>query len=641
MRTSCWPILLSLALAVAPIGCSRRAPLNRTAHRTTGETTLRAQLTKIDGILEEQRRLQHIPGLAFAIVKDDEIIYLKAFGQRDLERRVSVTPDTLFPIGSCTKAFTSMAVAVGQDKGLLSLDDHPREYLPYFKMADPEADAAVTLRDMLSHRTGLRAYADLAAEPGVLTREEYVKAATSAKPTAKFRTTFQYSNAAYSAIGEIVGKVNHSTWERVIDTGIFAPLHMTASLTSARQIASAADHATGYVYIDETKTWRPVPPPESLDALAPGGNIASTVRDMTQWLRMLAGSGRIGGERFVSPAVFRDLTTPQVRINAFMSYALGWATYDWNGLAVVEHNGGSDGISALVSFIPSRRVGFVFLANMSPNFMTQIGNAGRLLWPLILDEGALSTVPANPGRGPSGLTPKSGDSAASSDTSAPTLAVESPSLDALLARMIDAAGGESNLRRHKALEIRALKSYENHGVTGDLTIWAKDPAMRAEEETWTAAGRQIGWVRIYFDGARGGQETTFGQDSINDDSANQGARRDNDFRPLLNLKRLYSDVRLLSSVIVTGEGAHILELTPAEGRPVRLYVSVRTALVVQRETEGQSTTFEDYRAVDGEQVPFLTTIRDALGETTVRVGEARFNTDIPDAVFAPQKGHAR
>ena len=126
-------------------------------------------------------RSQHIPGAVLAIVRDDRVIYMQPMGVRDIEHNLPVTPDTLFPIGSCTKAFTSMEIARSADRGLLSLDDHPRKFLPYLKLADPEADAQITIRDMLSHRTGLKAYADLAAEPGVLTREEYIRAATSAE----------------------------------------------------------------------------------------------------------------------------------------------------------------------------------------------------------------------------------------------------------------------------------------------------------------------------------------------------------------------------------------------------------------------------------------------------------------------------
>ncbi|HEY3054181.1 MAG TPA: serine hydrolase, partial [Thermoanaerobaculia bacterium] len=526
----------------------------------------------------------------------------------------------LFPIGSCTKAFTSMAIALAQDRGLLSLDDHPRKFLPYFRMADPVADAEVTVRDMLSHRTGLKAHADLAAEPGVLNREEYVRATTSAKPTAKFRTSFQYSNAMYSAAGEIVGKANRSTWERVIETRIFAALGMTSSTSSTDAALTVKDHVTGYVYEAATQTFRPVPPPRSLQAMAPAGNIASTLRDMTQWLRMLTGSGRIDGRRFVSEAMFHELTTPAVAINSGMSYALGWATYDWNGLRVVEHNGGSQGISALVSFIPERRVGFVFLANTSPNFMTRIGNAGKLLYPLILHAETRATPP-NPG------APSSPEIAISSTTTA------APTVDALLQRMVDAAGGEDALRRHTSIEIHARKTYENQGVTADLTIQGRAPAMRNEVENWTAGGKEIGRVRVYFDGVSGGQETTFGQDATNDADANARARREFASHPLLELKSLYKNVVVRGSANMQSEDAWVVELTPEHGSSSRLYVSQQTALIVQRESDGETTTFADYRDVDGERIPFRNTISDSLGETTIAVDSVRFNVPIRETAF--------
>ena len=593
---------------------------------------LEARLVKIKEILKEQQQQQHIPGLAFAIVEDDRVVYAELLGQRDLERKLPVTRDTIFPIGSCTKAFTSMAVALSQDKGLLSLDDHPRKYLPYFRMTDPVADKGVTLRDMLSHRTGLLAYADLAAEPGVLTREDYVKAATSAKPAFPFRSKFQYSNAMYSAVGEIVGMVNQATWESVVKRDIFVPLHMTASLTSLRQLPSTADHATGYVYHESTKTWQSVPPPRSLEALAPGGNIAASVEDMTQWLRMLTNGGRFDGKTFVSPATFRELTTPQIAINSSLSYALGWAIYDWNRLKVVEHNGGSEGLSALVSFIPERHVGFVFLANTSPNFMTRIGNAGKLLWPLILDE----SPPAQPSQPVPGAQ-KIESSTVESHGTAGSPAANVPTVDALWRHMIAAAGGEPNLHRHRSVEIHALKSYENQGVTANLAIWAQTPAKRTEEERWSAAGIKIGRLRIYFDGTEGGQETTFGQDSINDERENREVRREDNFRPLLDLEKIYPDIRLLAPADIDGQAAYVLKLTPPEGKPVRLYVSLRTTLIVQRETEGQTMIFSDYRVVDGEQVPFVTTIHDSLGETSIRITRIEFNRKILHPVFAPHK----
>lgn len=564
-----------------------------------------ATSAEIRRIVEEQMRSQHIPGAVLAIVRDDQVIDMQPMGVRDIEHNLPVTPDTLFPIGSCTKAFTSMEIARSADRGLLSLDDHPRMFLPYLELADPEADAQLTIRDMLSHRSGLKAYADLAAEPGVLTREEYIRAAASAKPAVKFRTKFQYSNAMYAAAGEIAGRVNHSTWEEVIASDLFKPLGMTSSVAVITDMLKSPDHATGYVF---DKSYRAVPAPKSLAALAPGGAIASSAHDMTQWLRMLTG----GDRGFISPAMFRELTTPLIAVNPTTSYALGWAVYDWNGLRVIEHNGGSEGISALVSFIPEKHLGFVFLANTSSNSMTKIGNAGKLLWPLLLGQ-------KNP---PTPTTP-----VPSKPVVAPT-AVDVPSADALLARMIDAAGGEAALRSHTSVAIHAHKSYDNQGVFADLTIDAKSPDLHNETEVWTAANREIGRLRLYFDGTQGGQETTFGQDAINDGAANARDHRQYAFPQLLALKGLSKTI----AVRAGDNDTWIVELS--EG--IRLLVSRKTALITGREKEGETIAFDDYRNIDGELIPFRSTIEDNLGTSTVVIDSIRFNVPLGDAVFSPR-----
>jgi CubicO group peptidase (beta-lactamase class C family) len=546
-----------------------------------------------------------------AIVRDDRVIYMQPMGVRDIEHNLPVTPDTLFPIGSCTKAFTSMEIARSADRGLLSLDDHPRKFLPYLKLADAEADVKVTIRDMLSHRTGLKAYADLAAEPGVLTREEYIRAATSATPAVKFRTKFQYSNAMYAAAGEIAGLVNHSTWESVITNDLFQPLGMTSSVDLMSELLKSPDHVTGYAF---DKSYRAVPPPKSLTALAAGGAISSSARDMTQWLRMLTAGGRIDGREFISPAMFRELTTPLIAVTPTMSYALGWAVYDWNGLRVVEHNGGSEGISAIISFMPEKHLGFVFLANASPNAMTKVGSgAARLLYPLLLGQNAPPTpaaaVPPKPVVAPS--------------------AVDVPSVDALLARMIDAAGGDTALRAHTSVEIHAHKSYDNQGVFANLAIDAKSPDLHNEVELWTAANREIGRIRVYFDGTHGGQETTFGQDSINDDAANARDRRQYAFPQLLALKKMYPAIALRAG----DDDTWIVDLTPE----MRLLVSRRTALITGGEKEGETIAFDDYRNIDGELVPFRWTIEDHLGTSTVVIDSVRFNVALDDSTFSPHR----
>jgi len=567
-------------------------------HRATLDPATAAQVRKI---VDEQMKSQHIPGAVLAIVRDDRVIYMQASGVRDVEHNLPVTPDTLFPIGSCTKAFTSMEIVRSADRGLLSLDDHPRKFLPHLKLADPEADAKITIRDMLSHRTGLKAYADLAAEPGVLTREEYIRAATSAKPAVPFRTKFQYSNAMFVAAGEIAGRVSHSTWEEIIASDIFRPLGMTSSVSVVTDMLQSPNHATGYIF---DKSYRAVPAPKSLTALAPAGAIASNARDMTQWLRMLTN----GGSHFISPAMFRELTTPLIAVSPMISYALGWAVYDWNGLRVVEHNGGSEGISAIISFIPEKHLGFVFLANTSSNAMTKVGTgAAQLLYPLLLGQ-------KNPPAPPAQLKP----------AVATPVAVDVPSADALIARMIDAAGGETALRSHTSAEIHAHKSYDNQGVFADLTIQSKSPDLHNETEIWTAANREIGRLRIYFNGAQGGQETTFGQDAINDEAANARDRVQYALPRLLALKNQHVTVR------PGDDDSWILELTPE----LRLLVSRKTALITGREKEGEKATFSDYRNVDGEQIPFRTTIEDNLGTSTITIESIRFNVTFDDSIWS-------
>jgi CubicO group peptidase (beta-lactamase class C family) len=564
-------------------------------------------LAKVRAILDEQREKQHIPGLAFVVVKDDKVWCLETRGLRDRERKLPVTPDTVFPIGSCTKSFTAVAAAICDEQGLLSLDDSPHKYLPYFRLADPEANELVTLRDLLCHRTGLRAYADLAAEPAVLSREDYVRAATSAKPAAKFRAKFQYSNAAFTAAGEAVARANRTTWEQLIEGRILAPLHMNASLTSLEALGGKADHALGYVYRADHNDWKHEPPPKSLDALAPAGAIACSARDVAQWLRFLTAGGSIDGKRVLSEALLRETTRPHVSIADAVSYGLGWVNYRWNGHTVIEHNGGAQGISALVSFMPERRIGFAFLANTSPNHMTGIGNAGRLLWPLLLGEKAAPPAAA----------------------AAPAL----PAVDDVLDRMLAALGGEKNLRRHTSMKLQARKVYENQGVQADVVVLARAPRSRSEEEKWSAAGKPIGSLRLFFDGSHGGQKTTFGQDETLSGGELESARRQAAFHPILELRRDYPEIKVERKAAVTGEDAYVLRLAPERGAPVTLHVSARTYLIVQREVKGETTTFADYRNVDGEFIPFRTTARGPLGEQTVEVREVWFNDEVPASAF--------
>ena len=217
-----------------------------------------AALVAIEKALEQKRQELGIPGLSLVIVKDDRVIYMKGLGVKNFEKKLPVTPDTLFAIGSASKAFTAMLAIMSADEHKLSLEDSPKKFLPYFKLRDADADAKITLRDLLSHRSGLNR-TDIAMVTGVLNRAELIEVAAMAKPTAKLGEKFQYQNVMYAAAGEAVAQAQHSTWDKLIETKIFKPLGMRSSDTTVPAMQKSRDYSFGYEYNPTTKLTRRLP----------------------------------------------------------------------------------------------------------------------------------------------------------------------------------------------------------------------------------------------------------------------------------------------------------------------------------------------------------------------------------------------
>ena len=377
--------VLSLLLTVVTISAPLAKPVvvgqvGQAAAATVPD--LAARLAAIEKAIEEKRKELGIPGASLVIVKDDKVLYLKGLGVKDFENKAPVTPDTLFAIGSATKGFTALAAVMSADKGKLSLEDSPKKFLPYFKMREPDTDAKITIRDLLSHRSGLNRM-DLAMVTNRLNRQELIQVAGMAKPTAKLGEKFQYQNVMYAAAGEVVAQAEHSTWDRVMMDRIFKPLGMNSTNTTAREMQKSPDFSFGYDYNSGTKETRRLPQRE-IPAAAPAGAINSNARDMAQWVRFMLNGGVVDGHRLVSEKGFDELVTKQINVGGNIDYGLGWFLRQWNGHKVVEHGGNIDGFNAQVAMMPDQKLGFVLLTNVTASPLVSI--AMNVVWSNMLGQ---------------------------------------------------------------------------------------------------------------------------------------------------------------------------------------------------------------------------------------------------------------
>lgn len=323
-----------------------------------------------------------VPGASIAIVRHGSVVYAKGFGVRDIRSNQPVTPDTLFDIGSCTKAFTSAAVAMLVDEGKMQWDGKVADYIPSFHLYDPLADEDVTIRDLLSHRTGVPGSDLLWAVYPQASREELIRRLAYVKPTAGFRAKFQYQNTMYVAAGYAVGQVTHSTWDDFVRARIFQPLGMSDSDTTAEDAQKSSDYATPH---------RPNPdgsakaiPWRNIDNVGPAGSINSSARDMAKWIRFQLGDGRYDGKRLISEKNMREMHVPQMVIppdgeiptvffpdSTQLSYGLGWFVQQYRGHQLILHAGDIDGFATMVVLIPEIDSGYFVVTNIT-NFYRQV-----------------------------------------------------------------------------------------------------------------------------------------------------------------------------------------------------------------------------------------------------------------------------
>ncbi len=339
--------------------------------------------------LEQQRLTLHVPGMAIAVVKDDEVILTQGFGVSNVEDETPVTPKTIFAIGSSTKSFTSTLVGMLVDEGKMDWEDPVSKYLPYFQMnieSDDENDE-ITLRDVLSHRTGFTRMGLLYIS-GQIPREEVLHDATKAEPYVPLGDKFYYSNLMYMSAGVAAGKAVDSDWDNLVKKRIFKPLGMENTTTSITQAEKDTRLASGYLWDEDLQAYE-YKPMRNVDNIGPAGSINSNVLDMAQWLRLQLGLGVYEGHRLISEENLRETWTSQIDIAENVGYGMGWMIREWEGQPVIEHGGNVDGFSAQVAMLPDSNLGFVLLTNASASPLPpQVIN---MVWDTLLKEGPSGT----------------------------------------------------------------------------------------------------------------------------------------------------------------------------------------------------------------------------------------------------------
>jgi len=335
-------------------------------------TPKHARLDGIDSLLEKLLDDYHVAGFSVAVVHKDSVVYAKGFGYRDHEKRLPATANTLYAIGSSSKAFT--AALLGKLFGdSLSLDDKISQHLPQLQFQDGR-EHRVTVRDLVTHRTGLSRYDYSWYAFNSDSRDSLISRVKYMKPNADVREKWQYNNFMYLAQGMIAERMTGKTWEANIREHFLQPLGMLRSNFDVRDMAADADASLGYT-VTEKDAIKELPYFE-IRGMGPAGSINSSVLEMANWLRMWVNGGKHGDKQLIPEAYVRDAMSSQMVIGAGLpgkkypdvhlaNYGLGWMIGSYRGHYQVEHGGNIDGFSASTCFFPSDSLGIVVLTNQN------------------------------------------------------------------------------------------------------------------------------------------------------------------------------------------------------------------------------------------------------------------------------------
>ncbi|MDE0560484.1 serine hydrolase [Algoriphagus sp. NF] len=328
----------------------------------------------LDSELEKARVALKTPGFAVAIVQKDQIVYAKGFGYKDVENQVPVTENTLFAIGSSSKAFTSAVLGVLSKDEKIDFDERPGKYIPELRFAEPWMNEQIIVKDLMAHRTGLPRHDFSWFMFPSESKSELIKRIEFQEPFTGLRQQWYYNNWMFFLQGEIGARLTGKTWEQNVKELFFDKLGMTRSNFRIPEMEKDADKSFGYSVELDGKTSKM--DYYNIAAMGPAGAINSSVPEMSNWLITWINGGKFKGEQIIPEDYVKEAMSAQMVVSAgtpskehpdvqFSNYGYGWFLASYRGHYRVEHGGNIDGFSASASFFPTDSLGIMILTNQN------------------------------------------------------------------------------------------------------------------------------------------------------------------------------------------------------------------------------------------------------------------------------------
>ncbi len=315
-----------------------------------------------------------IPGAAVCIVKNGKVVYMKGYGVKEMNGTDKVDENTLFMIGSNSKAFTATAIAMLDAEKKISLDDKVTKWIPQFKLDNKAAGEQAIVRDLLCHRIGFETFqGDFTYWTSNLTRSEVIEKMSHIKATYPFRTKWGYTNAAFLTAGEIIPKAIGMQWEEFVTKKIFQPLGMNNTLALSKDFPNADNKCSAHTIVDGQLIKIPFC---SIDNLAAAGSIGSSVNDLSKWVMMQLNNGKLDGKEIVPAKAIAQTWLPHSILGNgghmfnsghYSLYGLGWFLEEYCGKKIVAHTGGVNGFVTSITLLPEEKLGIIVLTNTDQN----------------------------------------------------------------------------------------------------------------------------------------------------------------------------------------------------------------------------------------------------------------------------------